>query len=173
MRRPRAGPKAPTPQIRRSPLKTPMTRPRPNGRTHAATRRFYALPGEFARNTVYINSMKHYAIQLCQAGRLRPKHTWWATEKLGELFVMEERDQEHFRHTRVARLKGPDGSDLFEPLFDAVLLMAKPDWVTITGYQREKEAWTASTRAVSQTWVLIPEPTRVSESNTNRASTHK
>jgi len=37
-----------------------------------------------------------------------------------------------------------------------VLLSAKPDWWTMTGFKRIPEALSEATRACSQSWILIP-----------------
>ena len=91
-----------------------------------------------------------------RAGQLLPKHVMWSGKVVGDLFITEVLDPELGRHVRCALVKdGP--RDLLPPLLDAVLVAAKPDWWTMTGWERGPDALgQPSGCAYQQSWILIP-----------------
>lgn len=89
-------------------------------------------------------------------GKLLPRHVLWAGELRGDLYVSEVYDEELSRHARVAVLKGEAGNALLPPLFDAVLVSAKPDWWTMTGWERVDDSRGAGSKACAQSWILVP-----------------
>jgi hypothetical protein len=96
------------------------------------------------------------ATRLCADGVLKPPHQRWTGEQRGALFVSEKYDAEHSRSVRVARLLNSAGADLLPPLHDVQLISAKPDWWVLSGFERSAAEFSASTRSVAQSWVLIP-----------------
>lgn len=75
----------------------------------------------------------------------------------GELYVREEHDAELNRATRMATIIDPASHKvLAKPLLDVALLSVKPDWWTMTGWERVIEDTTGQTRAYQQSWILIP-----------------
>jgi len=89
-------------------------------------------------------------------GRLKPLHVRWAGVVRGELYVIEERDAELSRTIRIASIVGKQPHERLLVLLDAVLVTAKPDWWTMTGWERIPEAHSAAMRACAQSWILIP-----------------
>ncbi len=82
----------------------------------------------------------------------------WSGKVTGDLYVREEHDDELHRTVKIARLVQGDGSmkDLLNPLIDAVLVTAKPDWYTMTGWERCVDVSSVTSRAFQQSWILIP-----------------
>lgn len=61
------------------------------------------------------------------------------------------------RHVRVATLEAGNGHQVvLGPLLDAVLVAAKPDWWTMTGWERVDDAVSARGKAHAQSWILMP-----------------
>lgn len=89
-------------------------------------------------------------------GKLLPRHVMWTGEVRGDLYVSEVYDAELSRHTRMAVLKGETGKNLLPALLDAVLVSAKPDWWTMTGWERLDDASGAGSKAWAQSWILVP-----------------
>ncbi len=90
-------------------------------------------------------------------GRLIPRHAMWAAKVRGDLFVIEVRDAELNRSVRVAKIVAGDSHrELLPPLLDATLAAVKPDWWTMTGWERLSETIAAHPRAYVQSWILIP-----------------
>jgi hypothetical protein len=90
-------------------------------------------------------------------GRLLPRHVMWAGRSQGELYVREKYDTELARHVRVATLEVGEGHKVvLGPLFDAVLVACKPDWWTMTGWERIDATVIAPGRAFQQSWILMP-----------------
>ena len=59
--------------------------------------------------------------------------------------------------TRKATIVDPVGHKvLIKPLYDVMLISVKPDWWTMTGWERLTEDTTGQTRADQQWWILIP-----------------
>lgn len=85
-----------------------------------------------------------------------PRHVMWATEARGDLYVTEARDSEVGRVVRVAVLRDKENKPLIEPLHDVQLISAKPDWWTMTGWERLEGGAGVSQRAYQQSWILIP-----------------
>jgi hypothetical protein len=70
-------------------------------------------------------------------GRLLPRHVMWSGRAQGELYVREKYDAELSRHLRVATLEARDGHKVvLGPLLDVILVSCKPDWWTLTGWER-------------------------------------
>jgi hypothetical protein len=90
-------------------------------------------------------------------GRLLPRHVMWSGRAQGELFVREQYDQELSRHVRIATLEqGMTRKVLLGPLLDVVLVSCKPDWWTLTGWERVDTTVLAPGRAFQQSWILQP-----------------
>ena len=90
-------------------------------------------------------------------GRLLPRHVMWSTKVRGDLYVREHYDPELSRHVKVATLEAGDGHKVvLGPLLDAVLVSCKPDWWTLTGWERVDSSTTSSPRAYQQSWILQP-----------------
>jgi hypothetical protein len=90
-------------------------------------------------------------------GRLLPRHVLWAGRVQGHLYVREKYDPELSRHLRVATLEAGEGHHVvLGPLLDAVLVSCKPDWWTMTGWERVDSTTTAAPRAFQQSWILQP-----------------
>ena len=90
-----------------------------------------------------------------QAGKLLPKHVMWAGEVVGDLFIQEVHDAELGRHVRQARVM--DGQrELLPPMLDAMVVAAKPDFWTMTGWERGPDALGQPSCAFQQSWILIP-----------------
>lgn len=100
--------------------------------------------------------MKFEVFPKRRAGKLLPKHVFWAGKVVGDLFISEVMDPELGRHVRCATvMDGP--RELLPPLLDAMLVAAKPDWWTMTGWERGPDALgQPSGCAYQQSWVLIP-----------------
>ena len=89
-------------------------------------------------------------------GRLLPRHIMWSTKVKGDFFLTEQHDKELHRVVRVATVCSPARAALIEPLHDAVIITAKPDWWTITGWERVASSTHADPRAFQQSWIMIP-----------------
>lgn len=90
-------------------------------------------------------------------GRLLPRHVMWSGRAQGELFVRERYDAELSRHIRVATLEAGDSHKVvLGPLLDAMLVSCKPDWWTLTGWERVDTTVLAPGRAFQQSWILQP-----------------
>jgi len=101
--------------------------------------------------------MEFEAIPLRRDGKLLPNHMRWAGAVLGDLYVAEGHDPELCRTTRKATILDPrERKILLRPLHDVMLISAKPDWWTITGWERVIEDTTGQMRAFQQSWILIP-----------------
>ena len=61
------------------------------------------------------------------------------------------------------------------PLFDALLVTARADWWTMTGWERIEGSHASKTRACMQSWILIPadaaEAERMRASEAHRLNT--
>ena len=101
--------------------------------------------------------MEFVGFKCRQEGRLLPRHVMWAGRTQGDLHVREQYDSELSRHVRVATLEVGDAHKVvLGPLFDAVLVSCKPDWWTLTGWERvEASSWSPG-RAFQQSWILQP-----------------
>lgn len=74
----------------------------------------------------------------------------------GRLYVEFEHDDELMRPIKVARVRRAAGGEpLLPPLYDAELVSCKPDWWTMTGYER-CEGPTDKPVRYQQSWLLIP-----------------
>jgi hypothetical protein len=81
----------------------------------------------------------------------------WSGRVQGHLYIREKYDAELSRHVRVATLEAGDGHTLvLGPLLDAVVISCKPDWWTITGWERVDNDTSAAPRAYQQSWILQP-----------------
>lgn len=92
-------------------------------------------------------------------GKLLPRHVMWSTKVRGDLYVGEEYVTELKRAVRVATVKAGQGfacKGLIPPLFDIMLVSAKPDWWTMTGWERIPSDHMVEPRAFQQSWILIP-----------------
>jgi hypothetical protein len=79
----------------------------------------------------------------------------------GLLVISEQRDSELHRIVRVARLLktghiSPD--DVLSPLRDAQVVEVRPDWWTITGFERVecKGAGPGEKACYQQSWFMVP-----------------
>lgn len=88
-------------------------------------------------------------------GKLLPRHVMWSGKVVGDLFVTEVPDPELQRHVRRAAIRDGSG-ELLPPLLDVVLVAAKPDWWTMTGWERADDRVGQPTCAYQQSWILIP-----------------
>jgi len=96
-------------------------------------------------------------VSFLREGRLIRRHAMWAGGVRGDLFVAETRDAELNRSVRVAKIMANDPyRELLPPLLDATLVAAKPDWWTMTGWERSPEGFGAQPRAYVQSWILVP-----------------
>jgi len=94
---------------------------------------------------------------LRREGRLIPHHARWAGGVRGDLFVKEDHDAELNRSVRIATVVASNPyHQLLPPLLDATLVAAKPDWWTMTGWERSAEPTGVQPRAYVQSWILIP-----------------
>ena len=100
--------------------------------------------------------MKFAVYPVRKEGKLLPRHVLWSGEVRGDLYVSEVYDVELSRHTRMAVLKGEAGKSLLPALLDAVLVSAKPDWWTMTGWERLDDTSGVGSKAWVQSWILIP-----------------
>jgi hypothetical protein len=84
-------------------------------------------------------------------------HVLWANGAQGHFFVREQYDPELWRHVRVATLEAGEGHKvILGSLLDAALVSCKPDWWTLTGWERVDSAATAAPRAFAaggSSWV--------------------
>lgn len=108
------------------------------------------------QKTVCLYSMEFDVFRCRNEGQLLPRHVMWSTKVRGELYVTEERDDELHRTVRVAMIKDQTRNLLIEPLRDVVVVGAKPDWWTLTGWERPAATATSRQRAFQQSWVMIP-----------------
>lgn len=99
--------------------------------------------------------MQFEVFPIRRAGKLLPRHVMWTGKVIGDLFVTEVRDPELQRHVRCAVVKDRV-CDLLPPLLDVVLVGAKPDWWTMTGWERSPDGIGQPTCAYQQSWILIP-----------------
>ena len=96
---------------------------------------------------------------LRKEGVLVPRHILWCGMVRGQLFIFEQHDAELNRAVRTAVIRRDlMGPVLLGPLSDAAIVSAKPDWWTMTGWERLPETTNTRTRAVQQSWILIPAP---------------
>lgn len=101
--------------------------------------------------------MEFQAYPLRRDGKLLPHHLRWTGGVRGDLYVQERHDSELSRVVKVASLLEPSSrKELLKPLHDIVLLSVKPDWWTMTGWERVIEDTTGYTRALQQSWILVP-----------------
>ena len=101
--------------------------------------------------------MEFVGFRCRQEGRLLPRHVLWAGRVQGDLYVREKYDPELSRHVRVATLEAGEGHQVvLGPLLDAVLVSCKPDWWTLTGWERIDTTVLAPGRAFQQSWILQP-----------------
>jgi hypothetical protein len=101
--------------------------------------------------------MQFEVYRLRKEGKLLPHHLRWAGAVRGDLYVKEEHDDELNRVIKMATIVDPTGHKvLLKPLHDVVLISVKPDWWTMTGWERLIEDTTGQTRAYQQSWILIP-----------------
>lgn len=89
-------------------------------------------------------------------GKLLPRHVMWAGQARGWLFVIEEFDPELHRSVRIATIRDTAHNPIMAPLLDAVLISAKPDWLTMTGWERSPDASGSGSIAFQQSWILVP-----------------
>ena len=104
---------------------------------------------------VCLYSMEFVVYRCRREGAVLPRHVMWSTKVRGDLYITEERDAELHRTTRVARVRS-EGSELVEPLRDVMVVSAKPDWWTLTGWERIDSGSLGSVRTFQQSWVMIP-----------------
>lgn len=98
-----------------------------------------------------------FEVFLCRReGRLLPRHVMWSTKVRGDLFVTEEHDRELHRLVRTAVVRDGHFKILAGPLLDVVILSAKPDWWTMTGWERVAASQHVEAAAFQQSWILIP-----------------
>jgi len=102
--------------------------------------------------------MQYEVITAREQGRIVPR--WQiATRKkhVGDFFLAEERDPVLSRTCRVAHLRC-DPSPFAKPaliLWDAIVLMAKPDLIVVTGFEQAQD--NGGNRCDhAQTWVMVP-----------------
>jgi hypothetical protein len=101
--------------------------------------------------------MEFKVIPLRREGKLIPRHAIWSGQVIGDLYVAEERDIELNRAVRIANIVQPSTrAQLLPSLHDAILVAAKPDWWTMTGFERARDAIATNSQAYLQSWVLIP-----------------
>ena len=90
-------------------------------------------------------------------GVLIPRHLMWSGMVRGHLCVIEQRDLELGRNTRVATIEQREPHVvLLGPLLDAKLVTARADWWTMTGWERIDDVHASKPRACMQSWILIP-----------------
>jgi hypothetical protein len=89
-------------------------------------------------------------------GRLLPRHVMWTTKVHGDLFITEEHDSELHRLVRTAVVRDRSFHVVAGPLLDVVILSAKPDWWTMTGWERVASSQHTQACAFQQSWILIP-----------------
>lgn len=93
-------------------------------------------------------------------GNLLPRHLMWANRVRGDLYVTEIHDEELKRTVRVAKVLAPGTSTvepgLVPPLLDVTIVSAKPDWWTMTGWERIANSHKVSPQAFQQSWILVP-----------------
>lgn len=89
-------------------------------------------------------------------GRLLPRHVMWATKVRGDLFITEEMDREVHRLVRTAVVRDRAFKVVAGPLHDVAIVSAKPDWWTMTGWERVASSAHVEASAFQQSWILIP-----------------
>lgn len=92
-------------------------------------------------------------------GRQVPRHLLWQQRVKGELLVHEDRDPVLHRVVRIARLVKSENTvttDQLPPLRDPVLLSAKANQWTITGWELIEVGVDIEPRAYQQSWILVP-----------------
>lgn len=89
-------------------------------------------------------------------GRLLPRHVMWSTKVRGDLFITEEHDRELQRTVRTAVVRNRGFQVVAGPLHDVVIVSAKPDWWTMTGWERVAASQHVEPCAFQQSWILIP-----------------
>jgi hypothetical protein len=89
-------------------------------------------------------------------GRLLPRHVMWSTRVRGDLFITDEHDKELNRHVRTAVLRDRSFNVVAGPLHDMVVVSAKPDWWTMTGWERVAVSHDGGACAFQQSWISIP-----------------
>ena len=71
--------------------------------------------------------------------------------------MLETLDTELCRVTRVATIEQRDPHAIvLGPLFDALLVTARAEWWTMTGWERIEGSHASKPRACMQSWILIP-----------------
>ena len=101
--------------------------------------------------------MQFEVFRLRKEGKLLPHHLRWSGVVRGDLYVREEHDNELNRFIRKATMIDPSSHKaLGRPQLDVMLISVKPDWWTMTGWERLTEDTTGDTRAYQQSWILIP-----------------
>jgi hypothetical protein len=114
----------------------------------------------FACETVHSYSMEFDVYRVRRDGNLLPRHVMWSNRVRGDLYVIEVHDDELKRTVKVAKVIAPDAGTadpgLVPPLLDATLVSAKPDWWTMTGWERIANSDKVSPQAFQQSWILVP-----------------
>jgi hypothetical protein len=101
--------------------------------------------------------MEFRVVPLRREGKLIPRHAIWSGQVTGDLYVVEVRDVELNRAVRIANVVQPTThAKLLPSLHDAILIAAKPDWWTMTGFERAPDSIASNSQAYLQSWVLIP-----------------
>ena len=101
--------------------------------------------------------MEFEVFKVRREGVLIPRHDMWAGMVRGHLCVLETRDRELQRGSRVATIEQREPhAVLLGPLFDALLITARADWWTMTGWERLDGTHATKPRACMQSWILIP-----------------
>lgn len=95
------------------------------------------------------------AYPMRRRGVLMPRFVFWSGGVRGALWVREDHDAELNRSVRIATVRDGEAV-LLGPLLDAVLVSARPDWWTMTGWERLRDDTTGRPCAFQQSWVLIP-----------------
>jgi hypothetical protein len=90
-------------------------------------------------------------------GKLCSRWQWSGRAVIGDLYVTEEKDEELSRTIRVANILDPKSfAPILPPLLDPVLIAVKPDWWTLSGWERQADGHSAKAQAFAQSWILIP-----------------
>ena len=101
--------------------------------------------------------MEFEVFKLRNTGVLIPRHVMWSGMVRGHLCVLEVRDAELGRVSRVGTIEQRDPhAVVLGPLFDATLVSARADWWTMTGWERVDDHHASKPRACMQSWILIP-----------------
>ena len=116
--------------------------------------------------------MEFEVFKVRRDGVLTPRHVMWSGMVRGHLCVLEQRDIELGRYTRVATIEQREpNAVLLGPLFDAKLVTARADWWTMTGWERIDDVHVSKPRACMQSWILIPADAAEAE-RTRAAAAH-